>query len=218
MSIGSTVRRLLGPYEQAVCSAYRSIFVNVPRCVEQMQHAIPRNSYVIDVGGGDGEIINKLLQIREDIRVVMIDLRQNIGAFIETNVLDRVERHPGTSLHEYRISGSTVGDVLLVSDVLHHVPTQERRAFLADCVSLTRPGGTLIFKDVARGRLTSFASVFADRYITGDKHVSLVDPEELIDLASSFGCLKVGDLLSSRELPNYAISFRAPPQADDEQQ
>lgn len=208
MSIGSIIRTAAGPFEKQLCSLYRSVFMNVRRCMEQIQRAIPNGSAVIDVGGGDGEMLNHLLRLRPDIEVVMLDMRDNIGQFLAPDVRDRVILRPSTSLAAFRSESGELADVLIVSDVVHHVPVNMRNQFIDDCVSMTKPGGILIIKDIAPGGMTAALSVLADRYITGDRHVTLMLPADLAALIESFGCTKIGELLARRELPNHAIAFR----------
>lgn len=210
MAVGSLVRLLAGPFERQLCAAYRAVFINVVRCTEQIVAAIPIGAQVIDVGGGDGEILNHLLRNRPDLRVSMLDLRDEIGLFLEPEVRGRVVLHPGTSLAKYRGDGGGRADVLLVSDVVHHVPCEARVQFVADCLSLLKPDGVLIVKDVAPGGLVARLSVLADRYITGDRHVSLLEPAAMVELVESQGLRMQAGLLAEREHPNYAIAFRAP--------
>lgn len=207
MSVGSIVRMAAGPFERKFCALYRSFFVNVSRCTEQIAGAIPGSAKVIDVGSGDGELVNVLLGLRPDIRISMLDLRQQIGMFLEPEHRARISLHPATSLAAYRDAFRDRADAILVSDVIHHVPVESRPDFLQDCVSLLKPGGVLIIKEVAPGGLVSFLSVVADRYITGDRHVSLLSPLQLIDLVQREGLRKSRDLLGPAEHPNYAISF-----------
>lgn len=207
MSVGSLVRTVAGPFERSLCAAYRSVFINIQRCTPQIACGIPSNAHVVDVGGGDGEPLNVLLGLRPDIRVSMLDLRERIGLFVAPEFLDRVSMHPGTSLAAYRSSASDAVDVVLVSDVVHHVPEAVRLQFVNDCISLLRPEGLLIIKDVAPGGWVSRLSVLADRYITGDRHVSLMTSADLIALVESQGMTRMANLLSVREYPNYAVSF-----------
>lgn len=208
MSVGSLVRNIAGPFERSLCAAYRSIFINIQRCTREIASGIPAGTHVVDVGGGDGEPLNVLLGLRPDIRVSMLDLRDRIGMFLAPEFLDRVSMHPATSLSAYRTLMPEPVDVVLVSDVVHHVPTAGRLQFVRDCVSLLAPGGVLIIKDVAPGGWVSRLSVLADRYITGDRHVSLMAPADLVDLVESQGMTRMSHLLPPREYPNYAVSFR----------
>lgn len=210
MSLGSIVRGIAGPFERKLCAAYRSFFVDVARCTESISVAIPASARVIDVGGGDGEVINLLLSLRPDITVSMLDLRERIGIFLQPEFRTRVTLHPATSLASYLSRSGQGADALLVSDVVHHVPIDERAQFIRDCVALLNPGGVLIVKEVAPGGVVSLLSVLADRYITGDRHVSLLDKAELTKLVESHGLRRLSTLLHEREHPNYALSFICP--------
>ena len=73
-------------------------------------------------------------------------------------------------------------DLVLVVDVLHHVPLALRDAVLGDLRSLTAPGGAYALKDWVRSRSVAHAAVWgSDRLLTGD-HVSYFDPGELESL------------------------------------
>ena len=211
MSAGAIVRKIAGPLERKLCAAYRAVFINVHRCTEQIVQAIPENAYLIDVGGGDGEPLNYLLRMRPDVTVAMLDLRAQMGMFLDPDVRERVTLHPSTSLAAYRAQAGRRADALLVSDVMHHVPSQGRAEFIRDCLALLKPNGVLIVKDVAPGGLISHLGVLADRYITGDRHVALMEPSELVALVEGSGDLRMsGVLLDRREHPNFAIAFQGP--------
>ena len=208
MTIGSFIRSAAGPYERAICALYRSFFINVPRCINQMAGHIPENAKVIDIGGGDGEVINQLLRRRPDIHVTMIDLRESIGLFIDPDARARVDLQPGTSLSDYLSRFGTPADTLLVCDVIHHVPDAARLEFIQECCSLIKPGGKLIIKDIEPRGIISFLSMMADRYITGDRHVTLISSKELIELVRSQANVRsVSEIIARKEHPNYALLF-----------
>ena len=208
MTIGSSIRSIAGPFERVICALYRSFFINVPRCINQMAGYIPENAKVIDVGGGDGEVINHLLRRRPDIHVTMIDLRESIGLFLDPDARARVYLQPATSLSDYLSRMGTPADTLLVCDVIHHVPEAGRLEFIQECCSLVKPGGNLIIKDIEPRGIISFLSKMADRYITGDRHVTLVSSKDLAELVRSQANVRsVREIISRRERPNYALLF-----------
>lgn len=213
MAIGSFIRRLAGPLERPLCDAYRGLFMDVDRCARQLQAAIPTDCHVIDVGGGDGAVLDAILRARPDLTATMLDLKDEVGKFLAPESMPRVDIHAGTSIHDYLAQGGTQADCVLVSDVVHHVPVEARVGFLRDCARLLQPGGTLIIKDVAPGHLVSLASVYADRYITGDRHVQLIAPSELTSLLQELGLRASAPLLARTERPNYAFAFQS---ADDQ--
>ncbi len=82
MSIGPTVRRMLGPLEAPISSAYRSMFVNVGQLGDAMT-ALPFRSRVLEVGVGDGMIASQLTTRRLDVTVLGIDLAENPGSLFD---------------------------------------------------------------------------------------------------------------------------------------
>ena len=93
MSIGSAVRGLLGTrLSRAIGHYYRAAFVDLAKVAQAISVSIPENSLVLDVGGGDGEPLNYLLELRTDIRVTSIDLASEVGHWIEPIHSARVVR------------------------------------------------------------------------------------------------------------------------------
>lgn len=208
MTVGAFIRSVAGPYERSICAIYRSFFINIPRCIDQISGYIPENAHVIDVGGGDGEVINHLLRKRPDIHVTMLDLRESIGLFLDPAEIARVDLHPATSLSDYLSHSGAPADTLLVCDVVHHIPEPDRLKFIQECRALVKPGGSLIIKDIEPRGIISFLSVMADRYITGDRHVTLIHSKDLIDLVRlRINFKSVEEIISEREHPNYALQF-----------
>lgn len=212
MSLGSGVRRLLGDRGSRVAGrAYRALFVDLARASAAIAAEIPRNARVLDVGGGDGEPLNHLLALRPDIRVTTIDIAPTVGQWIDPVHAGRVERLPRTTLQDYVRSGREPPEVLLVSDVMHHVPVGERAAFLATAVAvLDRSAHTrIIVKDVEPGHWRARLGLLSDRYVTGDRATRLVSRRELIDaMRAADARLRWSETgLFAADPPNYALVF-----------
>jgi 2-polyprenyl-3-methyl-5-hydroxy-6-metoxy-1,4-benzoquinol methylase len=193
--------------------AYRSIFVNLDRVARTSAQFIPTGAFVLDIGGGDGEPLNHLLALRSDIRVAMIDLSPNIGGFIEDAFRSRVTVLPGTSIRTYIASGARQPDVVLISDVLHHVPLDDRDAFMSDLRDLAgaKPDATIIIKDVEPGGVRSTLGYLADRFISGDPGVSLISRRELeAHLTAMFEGPTIHTPLYDLDPPNYALVCKSP--------
>jgi 2-polyprenyl-6-hydroxyphenyl methylase/3-demethylubiquinone-9 3-methyltransferase len=61
-------------------------------------------------------------------------------------------------------------DLVIISDVLHHVPPPNRTPFLSMAGSAVCEGGALVLKEWARSSSpVHWVSYFCDRYITGDR-------------------------------------------------
>lgn len=212
MSLGSAIRGALGSrLSRWVGHYYRAAFVDLAKVAQALAVAIPAGSNVLDVGGGDGEPLNYLLELRTDIHVTTIDLAPEVGQWLDPKHAARVVRMPRTSIAQYLASGPPHPDVLLLSDVMHHIPVSERSAFFASVSALLRssPHLRIIVKDVEPGFAKSLLGYWADKYITGDRAVSPVSRRDLISLVqSSIGpmcCEETG--LFAADKPNYALVF-----------
>lgn len=60
--------------------------------------------------------------------------------------------------------------VVMVSDVMHHIPENLRSIFLENLKQMvsTIRNATIIVKDIEPGYFRSWASLYADRLISGD--------------------------------------------------
>src|SRR5271170_7556268 len=171
MSIGSRVRALLGDrLARRVGNGYRALFVDMPLVGRILDTAIPADARILDIGGGDGAPLNYLLALRNDVRVTSIDLASQVGHWLDKRFAARVTCHARTSLKDYLAAHPDAApDVILMVDVMHHIPVAQRHDFLATLatVLLRAPATRLIIKDVEPGSLRAVLGYWADRYITG---------------------------------------------------
>ncbi len=212
MSPGALVRRLLGDRAfRAVGGLYRAVYVDLDREVAAIADAVPPGAHVLDVGGGDGEPLDRLLWRRPDVRVTTIDVAPQVGRWIAAAHDARVQRHPATTLAQHLAGGAALPDVLLLADVLHHVRPTERAAFFAPVAELfqRQPALRLIVKDVEPGHWRATLGRWSDRYITGDRDVELLRRPVLVDLVQrTCGTLQWHETpLMQQDPPNYALVF-----------
>jgi hypothetical protein len=212
MSPGAAVRRLLGPRLARLAGGrYRAIFVDLTKVAAAIAGVIPRSAHLLDIGGGDGQPLNHLLALRPDLRVTTLDPGPLVGQWIETRFDAQVTRLPGTGIAEYLAAGRADPDAILIADVLHHIPETARANFLGSIrVLLERvPRLRIIVKDVEPGAWRALLGFWADRYITGDRNVSLISRDRLERLFDeALGPLRREDTdLFETDRPNYAIAF-----------
>lgn len=212
MTPGKALRRLLGPHlARRVGRRYRSIFVDLAKVAGVLSAAIPQGANVLDIGGGDGEPINHLLALRPDLTVTTIDPAPVVGQWIETRYHSRVIRLPRTTLAECLAENRYAPDVVLIADVLHHIPPAGRRDFLTSLQILLQraPRLRMIVKDVEPGSWRALMGYWSDRYVTGDRHVSLISSTEMMSLFEEvLGPLhRETTALFEIDKPNYAIVF-----------
>jgi hypothetical protein len=206
------VRRLLGArLARHAGRCYRAIFVDLAKEAAALGSLIPRDAHVLDIGGGDGEPLNHLLSLRPDLRVTTLDPGPLVGEWIEDRFEHRVTRLPRTTLGQFLASGRSDPDVILIADVMHHIPEPGRAAFL-DCVKtlLERvPSLRIVIKDVEPGSWRALLGYWSDRYLSGDRGVKSISREGLTRLVEdALGPLRREDTkLFDTDKPNYALAF-----------
>jgi len=210
--LGPAIRRLVGPrHARRLGRWYRAIFVDLAKEAVALANVIPERAHLLDVGGGDGEPLNHLLALRPDLRVTTVDPGPAVGQWIERRFASQVKCLPYTSLAAYMASGRPDPDVILIADVLHHIPATARAEFLQCVKTLIErvPRLRIVVKDVEPGSWRAVLGYWSDRYVTGDTGVSLISRECLMRLLEdTLGPLRHEDTnLFEVDSPNYAIAF-----------
>jgi len=200
MPPGQIARRLLGQRFGSVGNVYRRIFVNLELIVDVVERELPRNANVLDIGGGDGALVERLLNRRSDLIVSMCDLAPHIGDFLSESNRANVTLLAATDFTE--VTGAY--DAVTISDVVHHVPAEERDAFFGSLAKSCNRWGCrkIILKDIEPCGWRATLSLFADRYVTGDRHVALFSRANFAELARRH-FPKAGRASAVPDWPNY---------------
>ena len=206
------MRRFLGPRTaRRAGEFYRGIYVDLAKVAAALAAVMPRDAHLLDIGGGDGQPLNHLLSVRPDLMVTTLDPAPVVGQWIDPRYDCQVKRLPRTSLAEFVACPHPQPDVILIADVMHHIPPSARRKFLDSVgVLLDRvPNLRIIVKDVEPGHWRALLGLWSDRYVTGDRNVSLISRDEVTRLfAEALGPFHREDTdLFKEDLPNYAIVF-----------
>jgi hypothetical protein len=197
---GQIARRLLGRHFEGVGNVYRRIFVDLDRIVDVFERELPRDAKVLDIGGGDGALIERLLDRRPDLAVTMCDLAPSIGAFLSDANRAKVKLLPATDFT--KVTGAY--DSVTISDVIHHVPSDGRDDFFRSLAVSCDGWGCrkIILKDIEPGSWRATLSLLADRYVTGDRHVVLFSRANFAGLARRY-FPKAGRVSAVPDWPNY---------------
>jgi hypothetical protein len=212
MALGPLIRRLLGPrLARRAGEHYRAIYVDLVKVAAALAAVIPLDAHLLDVGGGDGQPINHLLSVRPDLTITTLDPAPIVGQWIEARYEGQVQRLPRTSLAEFVACSNAHPDAILIADVMHHIPRSARHEFLDSIkVLLERtPELRIIVKDVEPGHWRALLGSWSDRYITGDRNVSLISRDAVtLMFEEVLGPLHREDTdLFKKDGPNYAIVF-----------
>jgi hypothetical protein len=213
MSPGQLARRLLGPRLFApVGRAYRALFVDLEQVVDSFP-PLPPEGHVLEVGGGDGELLNVLLARHPRLQATLLDPRPDAGGGLLPGLRGRVRVLAATSLAGYLTLPDRPRnvDLVVLADVVHHVPAAERPDFLAQLGSLLhqQPAPPLVIKDVRRGGWRGRLSELSDRFVSGDRQARFLLEEEMEALVTANipGVSGRRTALHARNPPNYCLVF-----------
>jgi SAM-dependent methyltransferase len=178
MRIGPTVRRLLGPLEGHAADAYRGLFIDLDDLGRTLG-SLGAVGTILEVGAGDGCLATRVCSEFPDARYLGVDIVASPGKLFKGDS----RRAEFRSQRVEDIKPERVFDMVLLVDVLHHIPKNHRRTVLAAAAGHVRPGGLLVVKDWIRGRnLGHLLAYISDRFITGDKNVAFFGRSELLGL------------------------------------
>lgn len=203
--IGPAVRTRLGRFEVPAADAYRSVFINLEDCAELISSLWPAQR-ILEVGCGDGSFAERLLDRYRTAEYVGIDISDEPGRLFRGDQ-DRATFHSIDS-RAFRAQNAEPFDLVVVVDVVHHIPLASRRPILEDVRALTRPGGHYVIKEWEPTKtFTHLACWAADRFITGDD-ISHVHSSSLqADLKAWLG----DDLVIEGRVPprrnNYLLGY-----------
>lgn len=187
MKVGPFIRTMFGPYERCMSEAYRSIYLDIDAFIALMLRWNPNPNRILEVGCGEGAISQRLSAAYPVAKLTAIDVTSRIGRLYQGS-LESV-RFIRCELDNIPVDNAAPFDLVVLCDVLHHVPIDSRRALLERIRRMLAPGGSFVFKDWERSNTPIHWLCYAsDRWLTGDR-ISYMTREEMRQfLAVSFGC------------------------------
>jgi SAM-dependent methyltransferase len=201
MPIGPLIRRALGSYEGAAAEGFRRVFVDLDDFIARLQEWVPNPGRILEVGCGEGAVAEPLAKAYPASAIIGSDICPTVGrlfrgdrsqmTFLQTPVEQLASARPGFF------------DLVVLCDVLHHVPPSRREGLLRAVAQTMAPGGKLVVKDwlPSHGPIHWLCS-FTDRYITGDA-VEFSAKAKIADLLSCvFGATAVRREASVRPWSN----------------
>ena len=167
MSLGSTLRRALGPLERPISEWSRAAFFDVGAFAAELRSWCDPAT-ILEIGCGHGHMTEALSGAFRSARITGIDVAPDPGRLFAGD-RHRVEFRQQRADDFARERGAAF-DLVVLSDVLHHVPPDERRELLAAAVrALARPG-RLALKEWESSRTPVHLLAFlSDRVVTGDR-------------------------------------------------
>lgn len=169
MSMGRKIRRSLGRFERPAAELYRSFFVNLDSFSNRIRHWADAEN-ILEIGCGEGALAERLVRDFPTARYLGIDIIADVGRLYQG------ERSRATFLEidSQRLAAMQPAtfDLVVINDVLHHVPYEKRLGLLSASRQLLSSDGSLVLKDWILGQsIIHYACYIADVYIGGDKSV-----------------------------------------------
>lgn len=182
MGIGASVRAAFGPWEREVASAYRGIYLDLADMERAIARQVPEAARILEVGGGEGAVTELLARIHPQAQILSIDITPRIGRLYAGRTERVAFRH--AAVGEIAATQPGAFDMVVVSDVIHHIPPHLRAGFLCEVAACLAPGGQLVIKEWARTQTPIHWLCHAsDRWLTGDR-VAFLTPDELRELVT----------------------------------
>jgi SAM-dependent methyltransferase len=167
MGIGKVVRRLSGPLEPYLTDAYRGFFFDTHGFADRVAEMGHVES-VVEIGCGEGALITALAERMPGTRFLGVDVTANVGRLFEGD-RSRV-RFECTDATVVADREGAIADLVIVCDVMHHVPTEARRGLWSAAERLVKRGGRIVFKEWLKNPAPIYWIGWAsDRFITGDR-------------------------------------------------
>ena len=193
---------MLGPrLERAAADRYRRLFVDLDLLAATIV-GLGSFDTIVEVGCGEGALLTRIMDgLGPDASAVGIDIAANPGHGY-TGRNKRVEFRQA-DVADVVAEGRRF-DLVVISDVLHHIPPPDRRGFLESCRQLLASNGTIVVKEwVRRRNLAHLAAYGSDRYISGDRGVQFFTEQELQGLFSEVFRSGGAPLFTSYSRPHW---------------
>jgi 2-polyprenyl-6-hydroxyphenyl methylase/3-demethylubiquinone-9 3-methyltransferase len=198
---------MFGPLEGHVSNAYRGVFIDLSDFVQQIQRW-GRADRILDLGCGEGALTQELARAFPTAHITGLDITSRVGR-LYTGPTERVAFHQDTIARFAAENASQFG-LVVVCDVLHHVPPPERAGFLTLATRALKPDGFLVLKEWTRSAtLMHLLCFLSDRFVTGDRvrYHSARELRELLEGSLGNGSITAEALIKPRS-NNLAFCIR----------
>lgn len=186
MGIGRIVRKAFGRHERRVAEMYRHAFVHLDAFASSIRARVGTATEILEIGCGDGLVTERLALAFPGAALTGIDICPQPGRLYRGDPT-RV-RFLRSSAQELRAAEAARFQLVIIADVLHHVPYPDWTGFLASVRPLLADGATLVLKDWVREWTPAyFIGYLSDRLITGDRIRYPGEPELRALARGAFG-------------------------------
>jgi len=167
VSIGKMGRKMLGPLEPLAVDIYRKPFIDL-ESVARTLASICTPTRIAEIGCGEGVLAAELNRVWPDANILGIDITPEPGRLYRGDPAAATFR--SCTADDLAATEPGAFDLVLLCDVLHHVPPPLRAGVVAAARALVADDGLLAIKDWEQRRDLATAAAYAsDRFVTGDR-------------------------------------------------
>ena len=172
----------------------------------QIAATVSASAKVMDIGCGRGMLANYLALTGPDRMVLGIDNQEQRIAAARATIGER--RNIRFLFQDALTLPDEEFNVVVISDMLHHLPFPAQETLLARCYDLLRPRGELLLEEVgARPRWKYAAHFLIDRTLNLGRRQYFRKPEQWLIILSGLG-FKVSVEPAHRHIPLPDYFFR----------
>jgi 2-polyprenyl-3-methyl-5-hydroxy-6-metoxy-1,4-benzoquinol methylase len=190
MPIGPIVRQMLGPLERPISDLYRGTFINLNALVRQIKQWGDASN-ILELGCGEGAVVERLAIEYPTASITGIDINPQVGRMFQGDRKRVVFKQQ--TIKDFAAENIASFDLLVINDVMHHIPWELHKEILTDAAITLKPGGHLVLKDWERNASPiHFLCYFLDRYVTGDhvRYKTTNELRELLEVVFNVNCIK----------------------------
>jgi 2-polyprenyl-6-hydroxyphenyl methylase/3-demethylubiquinone-9 3-methyltransferase len=177
---------MFGPHERLVSDLWRSTFIDLDAFFTQVREWVPKPDRILEIGCGEGAGTEQLAALYPQAEILAVDIGGHLGRLYR----GRAERVSFRRVTVQELAPEQSGrfDLIVMCDVLHHIPVELRAEIIASARLLLAPGGSFVFKDWERTATPIHWICHAsDRWLTGDRVRYPVRAEAETMLGEAFG-------------------------------
>jgi 2-polyprenyl-3-methyl-5-hydroxy-6-metoxy-1,4-benzoquinol methylase len=166
---------MFGSYEKYVSNLYRSLFIDLRSAVTEIK-TVANPTAILEIGCGEGALTELLAQSYPNASILATDITPQVGRLFEG---DRTKvTFVQNEAENFEVPNNGTFDLVVICDVIHHVPEGLRRQMITFAKSKLKPDGLLAVKEWERRPTLIHALCYLiERYITGDKVAYLTRDE-----------------------------------------
>jgi len=200
---------MFGRHERLIADLWRGLFMSLDHWTRTISTWAPQPRRILELGCGEGCSTMWLASAFPDATIDAVDITAQIGRLYRGPV-DRV-RFRIVTAEDLATEAPNAYDLIVVTDVLHHIPGDMRGPFLAAVRALLAPEGVLAFKDWHR----NYAPIYylgyaADRWLTGDRiaYLTRAEARQVMDAVFGANCITAEQTIAPW-FNNYAMKICA---------